>query len=470
MKKTGRLFILFGTIVFVVFLYKQITEPDAEYFAIWLPAWCVVFLGISFLAFPLEIKRRKKIARNTFIISLFILALHLTFKFLHFRGASILSFLFFATLVFIFLPLHTKNRIDKWREYTEKSWQAFWLSISDLLSLSAVFGGLLFRVFHWYGGNVILVTGLLLLAATLISWNRVFSRQIVLRKEAEEKVKEAYTELKEQNTIIEEKNSEILSSITYAKRLQDAILPSAKIWHTYLSESFVLYRPKDIVAGDFYWIEKAGDTILFAAADCTGHGVPGALVSVVCSNALNRAVKEFNLTDPGKILDKVRELVVETFTRKDFFIEKNENEVKDGMDISLCALNITNNELRWAGANNPLWYLSGNADNNELVFHEIKADKQPIGKHTAEKPFTTHVVKLKTGDQIYLFTDGYADQFGGIDGKKFKYKQLKELFMKISSVPIEMRKEILESTLNMWMRNLEQVDDICIVGLDIVDR
>jgi hypothetical protein len=150
-----------------------------------------------------------------------------------------------------------------------------------------------------------------------------------------------------QKLIVEEKNRDITDSITYAKRIQQAILPSEKTINESLKDSYIFYKPKDIVAGDFYWLEKINDTVFIAAADCTGHGVPGAMVSVVCSNALNRAIKEFGLTEPSKILDKVRELVIETF-------EKSESEVRDGMDISLCAINNITHQVTWSGANNSL--------------------------------------------------------------------------------------------------------------------
>ncbi|HXB10394.1 MAG TPA: tetratricopeptide repeat protein, partial [Bacteroidia bacterium] len=183
-----------------------------------------------------------------------------------------------------------------------------------------------------------------------------------------EEVEKQKTLVEQQKSLVEQKNKDILDSIMYAKRLQDAILPPMSIIKQYLPESFVIYKPKDIVAGDFYWMERVGDTILLAAADCTGHGVPGALVSVVCSNALNRTVKEFHITEPGKILDKVRELVLETF-------ERSEDNVQDGMDISLCCINTKTNEVQWSGANNALWYIQ----NNELK--EVPANKQPIGKY-----------------------------------------------------------------------------------------
>ena len=250
-----------------------------------------------------------------------------------------------------------------------------------------------------------------------------------------------------------------MDSINYAKRLQDAILPPTHFIKENLPDSFVLYKPKDVVAGDFYWVEKVplsngDDLVLFAAGDCTGHGVPGAMVSVVCSNALNRTVKEFGITEPGKILDKVRELVIETF-------EKSESEVRDGMDISLCSLNKRTNELKWAGANNPLWLIR----DKQLI--EFKPDKQPIGKVDNITPFRTEIIKLQTNDSIYLFTDGYADQFGGPKGKKFKYKQMQDAILTSISVPSEKQSQTLNDRIEEWQGALEQIDDILVMGVRI---
>jgi len=260
----------------------------------------------------------------------------------------------------------------------------------------------------------------------------------------------------EQKKLVQEKQKEIIDSITYAKRIQEAILPPPHYWNKYLPQSFILYKPKDIVAGDFYWMEKSPDEkfIFFAAADCTGHGVPGAMVSVVCNNALNRSLLEFNLTEPGKILDKTRELVIETFGKSD-------KEVKDGMDISLCRLDPNTLELQWSGANNSLWYIR----NKEL--HEIKPDKQPIGNYSAQKSFTTHDLKLQKGDTLYIFTDGYADQFGGPKGKKFKYKQLQEEILNIQEKSLAHQKEDLDKLFESWKNKLEQLDDVCIIGVQV---
>jgi serine phosphatase RsbU (regulator of sigma subunit) len=259
-------------------------------------------------------------------------------------------------------------------------------------------------------------------------------------------------ELKKAYEEIELKNKEITDSITYAKRLQDAILPPEKLVKSYLPDSFILYQPKDIVAGDFYWMETIDDLVFIAAADCTGHGVPGAMVSLVCSNALNRTVKEFGISDPGKILDKVCELVMETF-------EKSEGDVNDGMDISLLVIDRNSKELKWAGANNPLWYIQ----NGELK--ELKADKQPIGNYIEAKPFSTKCLALEEKMELFLFTDGYADQFGGPLGKKFKYKQLSNLLLQHSAFPVEEQKNILAKTISDWKGALEQVDDILVIGI-----
>jgi len=265
-------------------------------------------------------------------------------------------------------------------------------------------------------------------------------------------------EVEQQKAMVDEKNKEILDSINYAKRLQDAILPPLALVKQHLPESFILYKPKDIVAGDFYWMEMVGDNILIAAADCTGHGVPGALVSVVCSNALNQTVKEFKITEPGKILDKVRELVLETFA-------KSESNVQDGMDISLAAISRRSSvggvEVQWSGAYNSLWYVQ----NNELK--EIDADKQPIGKNDKPTPFNTHKVKLQKGDILYLFTDGYADQFGGPKGKKFKYKTMQQLIMDNCQLTMQEQKQSLDQTIESWKGDLEQVDDILVIGIRV---
>ena len=275
--------------------------------------------------------------------------------------------------------------------------------------------------------------------------------------------------IRRQKEKIEEAHHEIKSSISYARHIQQAILPPINLFKEYLKESFILYKPKDIVAGDFYWFEVKDDYIFYAAADCTGHGVPGAMLSVVCSNSLNRSVNEFRITDPGKILDRTTQLVIETF-------KKSEYEIQDGMDISLVRLDLKNEEAVFSGAHNALYLVSANNQraikdktvSNETHFlSEYKGDKQPVGKYSHQLPFNSTHISLNKGDCLYVFTDGFADQFGGEKEKKFMYKPFKELLMSLANEPMEKQKKQIDKTFEDWKRHYEQIDDVCVIGVRI---
>jgi len=285
---------------------------------------------------------------------------------------------------------------------------------------------------------------------------------------------EEHQKAEEQRELVQEKNTEILDSINYAKRLQNAILPDLATIKQQFPQSFVFFQPKDIVSGDFYWMERVqsegeGESIVFiAAADCTGHGVPGAMVSVVCANALNKAVNEMGKTDPAEILNVTREMVIDTFAKTD-------SQVKDGMDISLLSVaqssraesesdphsHSVSHSVSWSGANNPLWIIRKNAEQVQ----EIKADKQPIGSYEDQRPFTSHEVQLDRGDTVYLFSDGFADQFGGEKGKKFKSGNFKKLLLQYSNENMEKQQHTLETAFEDWKGNLEQLDDVCVIGV-----
>ncbi len=265
-------------------------------------------------------------------------------------------------------------------------------------------------------------------------------------------------EIETKNMLIEEKNREILDSINYAKRIQGAILPPDAEFQKWLPNAFVLYKPKDIVAGDFYWLEEKDGTVLLAAADCTGHGVPGAMVSVICKNGLSRSVREYKQVEPGKILDTTRSIVITEF-------KKSTDEVKDGMDIALVAMVPDENgcRLQYAGAHNPLWIVRKGSNKIE----EIKATKQPIGKFENAKPFTTHELRLNPGDTFYLPSDGYQDQFGGIKGKKYKSGPLKTFLLSIQEKSMEEQKKLLDQEFESWRGDIEQIDDVCIIGVRV---
>ena len=276
-------------------------------------------------------------------------------------------------------------------------------------------------------------------------------KQISINHEIET-VQNEKKNLKLQNIELKNALEDIGASVRYAKRIQEAILPSVSKVKEYLPNAFVIYKPKDIVGGDFYWIECVKNVILFAAADCTGHGVSGAMKSLVCSNALNRSVKEYGITDPAQLLNKTRELIIEQF-------QKSGDDENDGMDISLCVLK--NNTLLWGGANNPLWVIR----KGELL--ETKPDMQHIGKHVELKSFNTKSIELQQDDTIYIFTDGYANQFGGEFGEKLQSSSMQILLLSIQNETMDKQKKIIEQTFTNWKGTFEQVDDVCIIGVKV---
>lgn len=284
----------------------------------------------------------------------------------------------------------------------------------------------------------------------------IIDAQKTLVEEQKAEVESQKVELESTHQQLAEHHKEISDSINYAKRIQEAIMPSMESMNEALKNGFVLYLPKDVVAGDFFWMESIEDTVFYAAADCTGHGVPGAMVSVVCSNALNKALLEEGIRDTGKLLDRTRELVIQR-------LAKSGEDVKDGMDISLCALNMNTRSLRWSGANNPLWILRKGGEEIE----ETRANKQPIGVYHQPTPFTSHEIVLNEGDAIYVFTDGYQDQFGGPKGKKFKAKQLKDLIIANQYKPMDEQLVVLEQEFMNWKGEVEQIDDVCVIGVKV---
>ncbi|MBA4240376.1 MAG: hypothetical protein C0448_06605 [Sphingobacteriaceae bacterium] len=284
-------------------------------------------------------------------------------------------------------------------------------------------------------------------------------------KVLEQKVVERTEQVVKQKEEIELKTKEleilfkqVTDSIHYAKRIQEAILPPNNLVKQILPESFVLYKPKDIVSGDFYWIDKKKEWSYFAAVDCTGHGVPGAFMSIVGYNLLKDILKNTDSIEPSIIMDKMNDGVAHTLHTN----TTSGKQTKDGMDMTLCAINYETLELQFAGAFNPLYIIRG----DELI--QYKADKFPVGMFIGEKQkFTNHRIQLQKGDTIYIFSDGYADQFGGPKGKKFMAGNFRQLLSDVSKMPIEKQKTLLNQTIEEWRGNLEQVDDILIIGVKI---
>jgi serine phosphatase RsbU (regulator of sigma subunit) len=335
-----------------------------------------------------------------------------------------------------------------------------------VVGISLVANIICFSLFgHLSVGEILINGGMLTLSVALFTILLIHTRTNLTKKEiiARLALAESNNLLEIKNEIIEEKNKDIRDSINYAQRIQQAILPPEEKIREVLSDYFILFKPKDIVSGDFYWHSAINTTpengnpseriVVMAAVDCTGHGVPGALMSIIGSTILNQTTSVAAVKNPADALG---------FLNKE--ITKTLNSIKDGMDMALCAINFDRMELQYAGANNPIYIV------RQKQIIEVKADKQAIGADTEDahvKVFTNHVIKLEKGDSVYLFTDGYADQFGGPKGKKFKYKKFQELLIEMQDNNMEEQKHILNYHFELWRGELEQVDDILVIGIRI---
>lgn len=278
------------------------------------------------------------------------------------------------------------------------------------------------------------------------------------KKNANELLEEKNSLIENQKKLVDEKNIKITDSINYAKRIQQAILPSREMIEFLIPESFVFFKPKAIVSGDFYWIHPVDDNkVLLAVADCTGHGVPGALMSIMGFNLLEQIVKEHFIQEPAKILNDLSNKITESLRQKDEF-----GSVKDGMDIALCKIDFQNLELEFSGAHNSLYLIR----NGKL--NEIKADRRSVGV-SSSKPglFSNHKLKLEKGDCLYIFSDGFADQKGGMKNEKFFYKPFRELLIKNHQMEMVEQERILENVISEWKSDKEQIDDMLVIGLRI---
>ena len=287
---------------------------------------------------------------------------------------------------------------------------------------------------------------------------KTYEELVIENKRLKERLISSTRELTQRNEYLKDQHKHFEDSINYAERIQSAIMPPSSLIENALPKSFIFYLPRDIVSGDFYFVEDLGDEVIFAAVDCTGHGIPGALSSVIGFNYIHRAVTEKGLTQPSDILKFLDVGVNERLRQTD-----NESGVNDGMELSLCNLNKKTRVLQYAGAYNPIYIVS----NNEIKI--IKADKFEIGVNPdgVADDYNNHTIQLNKGDCVYLFSDGYADQFGGPKGKKFMYKQLRETLLQISELPMKEQYKVLSETFFKWKNNEEQVDDVLLIGVRV---
>ncbi len=293
---------------------------------------------------------------------------------------------------------------------------------------------------------------------TLGTYTAIALENASLVENLEDKVSERTKEVVKQKEIIEETNKHITDSIKYAKRIQEAFLPSEETVTTLLKDAFILYKPKDIVSGDFYWIEKKENKILFAVVDCTGHGVPGAFMSIIGFNGLNQIVNEYNYTKPSEILTHLNKNISDTLRQK-----VEDSKIRDGMDIAICSIDLENNTLEFAGAFSPLFIVR----DGEVL--KTKGDKHPIGNFVGVEnyEFTNHHIDLLPNDKIYIFSDGFVDQFGGAGGKKLKYNAFRKLLLDNYEKPMPKQKEAIDTFFEEWRAGYEQIDDVCMIGVSI---
>jgi serine phosphatase RsbU (regulator of sigma subunit) len=272
---------------------------------------------------------------------------------------------------------------------------------------------------------------------------------------------EANEELTVLNENISRQNREIMDSISYAQRIQSAMMPPEGYFNELLDEAFVFYKPRDIVSGDFFWIRQVNQYIVLAAADCTGHGVPGAFMSLLGISYLNEIVQRREITQASEVLNELRRQIKNSLRQ-----HGQPDETKDGIDMALCAIDQKNRTMQYAGAFNPLYLIREEKGNAELI--EFKADRMPLGYHHGkDRAFSNHEIKLEIGDTFYIFSDGFIDQKGGPDQKKFMSKKFKNLLLGIHDLPLFDQKNILEKTLTGWMGDQEQIDDILVVGVRV---
>ena len=284
-------------------------------------------------------------------------------------------------------------------------------------------------------------------------------RDLTMRKKANEKIKDQFVRLNKQKKVIEAVHKDITDSINYAKTIQDALLTKKELINDWINDYFIIFKPKEHVSGDFYYVNKIGNELVFSVADCTGHGVPGGFMTMLGITYLHEITRQFEVVNPGDILNLLRERIKSTFRT---FGSKNEN----GLDIAFCTINTKKNILKYSGAFNPLYIVR----NNELL--EYKATRNPIGYYPEEEDFSSIEIELVDQDLIYIFSDGYQDQFGGANNKKFSKKRFKDLLLEIHKEPLKEQEKILKNRMLKWQNDIAQIDDITIMGVkwSIVDK
>jgi serine phosphatase RsbU (regulator of sigma subunit)/ligand-binding sensor domain-containing protein len=375
----------------------------------------------------------------------------------------------------IFYSCQLKGINTRWSQWTQENFQeytnlhegnyTFSIKARNIYDTESMVGQYSFIILPpWY--RTVTAYILYIIIALILLWltARLYSYRLkrenirlegIITERTAEVVKQK-DEIVSKNKVLEYQKKEIEDSIRYARRIQSAVIPSEKVCRDLFPESFIVFKPLNIVSGDFYWISRVGNRIIFTAADCTGHGVPGAFMSMLGVAFLNEIVNKDNITAPDMILNHLRDKVIQALQQHGV-----SGETRDGMDIALVSIDNEGNKLEFAGAYNPLIMIR----NGEVI--ETSSDKMPIGIYENMKVFSNHEITIEKGDVFYMFSDGFEDQFGGPEGKKFKSKRLKQFLLEIHKYPMETQKDILERTFEEWKGDLPQIDDVVVVGLTI---
>jgi serine phosphatase RsbU (regulator of sigma subunit) len=436
--------VFFGISLLGITIYLSIFQKIATGdMLIWIIlAFMFSFIGISTTWLSKSYEKKRTIRKYFLILLAVLLILTIIFYYhnTYFYWFYLSSVLFFS---FGITPLNASIRIKKWTNYVDSKLTLNLLCYADYLGIILLTLGLSWKTMHWPLANQLILIGVILLIVAALSWNKIFRRQIDLRIVAENELKE--------------KNQEIMDSINYAQRIQHSFLATQQLLNQNLGEHFIYFNPKEAISGDFYWAAKLNNgNFAMVNADSTGHGVPGAIMSILNVSAIEKAV-ENNATNPADIFNQTRKTIIERLKK-----DGSKEGGKDGMDASLISFNSDKSKMTYVAAQNPIWVIR----NGELT--EIKPEKMPVGKHDKEHvPFNGGEYDIQKGDQIYTLTDGFQDQFGGPKGKKFMVKKMREYVLSISSLSMAEQHQRITDTFSNWKGDVEQVDDVCVIGVRI---
>ncbi|MGV3612148.1 MAG: PP2C family protein-serine/threonine phosphatase [Fluviicola sp.] len=421
-----------------------------------------IFSGITLIYIQSSVEKRIRVSQVILGFVILLFSAGFVSKLMRYPGAGIEIVLFFFLLCFSYFPFVIKRRFERLIEIMPSKSKAIYLSVLDLIGLLCFVMGSMFMFQQWPFGLPLVGIGIVTFLIALNGWNRNFRREVELRKLAENELKSTLEELHNTHLEITEKHREIKDSINYAERIQRSFLATEATLSGNLDEYFVIFQPRDVVSGDFYWAAKsATGNFLLLTGDSTGHGVPGAIMSLLNITSLEKAIE--HQSEPAEIFNEARMTIIERL--------KNDGSAeggKDGMDGSLISFNKDKTSLTYTSANNSIWIARYSEELNGYELLEFPGDKMPLGKHVHDSvSFTQTEVALLKNDVVYCFTDGFADQFGGPKGKKFMKKQMKELILQYADLSLEDQKKTILKTFNDWKGLNEQIDDVTMIAFRI---